>query len=205
MSSPRYWTVICLLLLAAGALYRRGDKDHTPASTPLSEFPVLMGNMSSVDMPIDPEALAILGQGDFLNRVFSPPRPDMFDPHGEAAAGAEPVESTAVGLFIAYFPTQRTGQAIHSPQNCLPGSGWSFESSGTTGVTDSSGKRSEVGDYVIVNGRFLGTGRPVSWVAADIVRIENGRLAEHWDVLQDEATKAESKSGVPRFGEHSNA
>jgi predicted SnoaL-like aldol condensation-catalyzing enzyme len=56
------------------------------------------------------------------------------------------------------------------------------------------------GDYVIVHGRFSGTGRPVAWVAADIVRIENGRLVEHWDVLQDEATKAESKSGLPMFG-----
>jgi predicted SnoaL-like aldol condensation-catalyzing enzyme len=56
------------------------------------------------------------------------------------------------------------------------------------------------GDYVIVHGRFSGIGRPVAWVAADIVRIENGRLAEHWDVLQDEATKAESKSGRPMFG-----
>ncbi len=158
MTSPRYWTVICLLALAAGALYRRGDKDHTPPSTPLSDFPILLGNMSSVDMPIDPEALAILGQGDFLNRVFSPPRLDKTDLFGKpsevaapAAAGA-PTEATAVGLFIAYFPTQRTGQAIHSPQNCLPGSGWSFESSGTTDVTDSSGKLSQVGDYVIVNG-----------------------------------------------------
>ena len=56
------------------------------------------------------------------------------------------------------------------------------------------------GDYVIVHGRFLGHGPPVAWIAADIVRIENGRLAEHWDVLQDEATKAESKSGLPMFG-----
>jgi predicted SnoaL-like aldol condensation-catalyzing enzyme len=56
------------------------------------------------------------------------------------------------------------------------------------------------GDYVIVHGRFSGTGRPAAWIAADIVRIENGRLAEHWDVLQDEATKAESKSGLPMFG-----
>jgi predicted SnoaL-like aldol condensation-catalyzing enzyme len=58
------------------------------------------------------------------------------------------------------------------------------------------------GDYVIVHGRFSGFGRPVAWIAADIVRIENGRLAEHWDVLQDEATKAESKSGLPMFGDH---
>jgi predicted SnoaL-like aldol condensation-catalyzing enzyme len=60
-------------------------------------------------------------------------------------------------------------------------------------------------DYVIVHGRFSGTGRPVAWVAADIVRIENGRLAEHWDVLQDEATKAESKSGLPMFGDRFTA
>ncbi len=56
-------------------------------------------------------------------------------------------------------------------------------------------------DYVIIHGRFSGHGPPVAWIAADIVRIENGRLAEHWDVLQDEATKAQSKSGLPMFGE----
>jgi predicted SnoaL-like aldol condensation-catalyzing enzyme len=56
------------------------------------------------------------------------------------------------------------------------------------------------GDYVIVHGRFSGTGRPAAWVAADVVRIENGVLAEHWDVLQDEATKAQSVSGLPMFG-----
>ena len=55
-------------------------------------------------------------------------------------------------------------------------------------------------DYVIVHGRFSGNGRPAAWVAADIVRIENGVLAEHWDVLQDEATEAESESGLPMFG-----
>ena len=57
------------------------------------------------------------------------------------------------------------------------------------------------GDYVIIHGRFSGNGRPVAWIAADILRIENGRLAEHWDVLQDEATKAQSKSGLPMFGD----
>jgi predicted SnoaL-like aldol condensation-catalyzing enzyme len=56
-------------------------------------------------------------------------------------------------------------------------------------------------DYVIAHGRFSGHGRPSSWVAADIVRFEDGKLAEHWDVLQDEATKAESKSGLPMFGD----
>jgi predicted SnoaL-like aldol condensation-catalyzing enzyme len=56
------------------------------------------------------------------------------------------------------------------------------------------------GDYVIVHGRFSGHGRPRSWIAADIVRVADGVLAEHWDVLQDEATQAESQSGLPMFG-----
>lgn len=55
-------------------------------------------------------------------------------------------------------------------------------------------------DYVIVHGRFSGTGRPRNWIAADVVRVADGVLAEHWDVLQDEATKAESRSGLPMFG-----
>ena len=49
-------------------------------------------------------------------------------------------------------------------------------------------------DYVIVHGRFSGTGRRRNWIAADVVRVADGALAEHWDVLQDEATKAESLS-----------
>jgi predicted SnoaL-like aldol condensation-catalyzing enzyme len=57
------------------------------------------------------------------------------------------------------------------------------------------------GDYVIAHGRFSGHGRPVAWIAADIVRFEDGLLAEHWDVLQDEATQGESVSGLPMFGE----
>jgi predicted SnoaL-like aldol condensation-catalyzing enzyme len=57
------------------------------------------------------------------------------------------------------------------------------------------------GDYVVAHGRFAGTGRPVAWIAADIVRLEDGLLRGHWDVLQDEATKAESVSGLPMFGD----
>ena len=56
------------------------------------------------------------------------------------------------------------------------------------------------GDFVFLHGRFSGNGRPRAWIAADIVRMQNGLLAEHWDVLQDEATRTESRSGRPMFG-----
>jgi predicted SnoaL-like aldol condensation-catalyzing enzyme len=56
------------------------------------------------------------------------------------------------------------------------------------------------GDVVMLHGRFSKLGLPADWVVVDIVRVENGRLAEHWDVIEDEATKAQSKSGNPMFG-----
>jgi predicted SnoaL-like aldol condensation-catalyzing enzyme len=57
------------------------------------------------------------------------------------------------------------------------------------------------GDLVIVHGRFSGFGAPVNWIAADILRIEDGVFVEHWDVIQDEATAEQSKSGRPMFGD----
>jgi predicted SnoaL-like aldol condensation-catalyzing enzyme len=56
------------------------------------------------------------------------------------------------------------------------------------------------GDFVIVHGRFSDFGLAVNWIAADIVRIKDGVLVEHWDVIQDEATREQSKSGQPMFG-----
>jgi predicted SnoaL-like aldol condensation-catalyzing enzyme len=56
------------------------------------------------------------------------------------------------------------------------------------------------GEFVIVHGRFSGHGGPKNWIAADIVRIVVGLLAEHWDVIEDEASRLSSKSGLPMFG-----
>ena len=56
------------------------------------------------------------------------------------------------------------------------------------------------GDFVIVHGRFSGFGAPVNWIAADILRIQDGILVEHWDVIQDEVTEEQSQSKAPMFG-----
>ncbi len=56
------------------------------------------------------------------------------------------------------------------------------------------------GDYVMLHGRYTGLGLPAAWIVVDIVRLENGRLAEHWDVIEDEVTKDRSVSGLPMFG-----
>ena len=55
------------------------------------------------------------------------------------------------------------------------------------------------GDFVIIHGRFSGFGKHMAWIVVDILRIKDGVLAEHWDVVQDEATQEQSKSGLPMF------
>jgi predicted SnoaL-like aldol condensation-catalyzing enzyme len=57
------------------------------------------------------------------------------------------------------------------------------------------------GDYVILHGRFSGLGLPAAWIVADILCLEDGVLAEHWDVIEDEATREQSRSGLPMFGD----
>ena len=56
------------------------------------------------------------------------------------------------------------------------------------------------GDLIMMYGRFSNIGQPANWIALDIVRMDNGILVEHWDVIEDEATREESKSGNPMFG-----
>jgi predicted SnoaL-like aldol condensation-catalyzing enzyme len=56
------------------------------------------------------------------------------------------------------------------------------------------------GEVVMVHGRFSGIGQPTNWIVVDIIRLEDGVLAEHWDVIEDEASKESSRSGLPMFG-----
>lgn len=135
MRGLRYWAVVALLAGTAVLLFTRGDADLIPASEPLSHMPLALAGWSGSDVPIDQETLDVLGAGDFLSRVYT---------HDGVAQ--------SMGLFIGYFPTQRTGVTIHSPKNCLPGSGWVFESSHYVDLKDANGKAHRVGEYVIADG-----------------------------------------------------
>ena len=138
MKSPRFWTVLLLLISTAFLLHTRGDADRVPDSQPLSLMPRTIDGLTSRDYAMSDDVLAILGKGDFLNRTYSSP------------AGTQPA-SIPVSLFIGYFASQRTGQSIHSPQNCLPGAGWNFDSKSYTTITADDGKVYNVGEYIISN------------------------------------------------------
>ena len=142
MNLLRMWVITALLLGASVLVHLRGNTDRVPESTPLDQFPASINGWTSHDIPIAANVLDVLGNGKFLNRVYDPP-------------GVVPAtDTTPIGFFVGYFPTQRTGQSIHSPQNCLPGSGWTFESSGVTDIVDATGHRYQVGEYVVSNGVY---------------------------------------------------
>jgi EpsI family protein len=141
MRYSRFWAIVILLAAATVVLRVRGDVDKVPTSQPLDQMPQTIGQWTATDIPLDPETLQVLGKGFFLNRDYAP----IF-------ASASAVDGAPVGLFIGYFPTQRTGQSIHSPQHCLPGAGWVFESSGVTEIDTPGENPIQVGEYLISNG-----------------------------------------------------
>jgi EpsI family protein len=135
MRGPRFWTVVMVLGGTALILHARGNTDRIPLSEPLSHFPQTIANRVGSEVQIDQEALDVLGAGDFLSRVYT-------------NGGQAP----PIGVFIGYFPSQRTGVTMHSPRNCLPGAGWTFESNQYVDLQDASRKIHRVGEYIIANG-----------------------------------------------------
>jgi len=140
MKSPRFWIVILLLTSTIFILESRGDADQIPASEPLSQMPSRIGSWAAQDVPLTDDTLEVLGKGDFLNRIYT------FEPSDGAT------RQPPISVFIGYFASQRTGQTMHSPQNCLPGAGWPFDSQKYTEIQDITGKTYKVGEYVIGNG-----------------------------------------------------
>jgi len=103
-----HWRFVIVVLLLGGAallLQARNTHEIIPDRAPLASFPHDFDGWTSRDVPMGKDVLDVLGPGDFLLRSYNS-------------------RNSVVDLFIAYFPSQRAGDTIHSPKNCLPGAGW---------------------------------------------------------------------------------
>src|SRR5271157_3928210 len=107
----RFALAATLLAATALLLQARARTEVIPEHLPLSAFPTELLGWDSTEIVQDKKTLEVLGQGDFMERVYK-------DPNGKLPY---------VDLFLAYFPSQRAGETPHSPQHCLPGSGWNPE------------------------------------------------------------------------------
>ncbi len=131
----RFAVTVVLLMATAAFLQTRSVLEIQPKAQPLAALPTTADGWQSVDRPVSPEVRQVLGPGDFLNRLY------LRD--GDRAG---------VDLFIAYFPSQRAGDTIHSPKNCLPGAGWVFESSRHVPLNLPGMKPLQVNESVLAKG-----------------------------------------------------
>ncbi len=179
MKRAPVWTLVVLLALTFSLVEMRGDTDRVPPSVPLAEMPKTVDGLKSQDVPISQASLDVLGKGIFLNRIY------------QSAPGA----TRPVGLFIGYFPTQRSGQSIHSPQNCLPGSGWNFDHSGTTEFS-AGGETYRVGEYLISNG--VGRQEVLYWYRSHGRNIANDYAAK-FHMLKDSILYGRTDAALVRI------
>ena len=134
-TGARYWCMIAVLLAAVAGMGFLSHGEATPIAKPLSDFPrQVAGYSMAADIPLDAKTLEVLGASDTLNRFYASP------------------DQGELGLFIAYFRTQRTGATIHSPKNCLPGAGWQPSKVGIYQMSLPDGRKAPVNLYIIRKG-----------------------------------------------------
>lgn len=132
----RFAVTIALLAATAIFLQARSRTETLPNREPLASLPFQLGPWTGTDVPMQQDVLAILGPGDFLQRFY------------ENASVSQPY----IDFFLAYFPSQRTGDTIHSPKHCLPGAGWLPTESSRISISFPGSAPFEVNRYVIAKG-----------------------------------------------------
>jgi EpsI family protein len=179
MGDRRAW--IPAIVLGVGALVVLGIRD--PRGMELREslatLPSTIGAYSSEDRQLDAEELAANGASSYLHRFF------------KGSDGAE-----QFSVYVGYYEHQRNGKTIHSPKNCLPGSGWEPLSAEVRQVQLAGGGNVPVNRYLLAQGGqralvyywYQGRGR----VAASEYQVK-------WELLRDAAFKARTEEAMVRI------
>jgi EpsI family protein len=132
------WRLLILIVLLAGTamfLHSRGQAEVLPPREPLDALPLQIQDWKGTVIPIPQWALDVLGAGEFVE-------------HNYSRAPKEP----SVDLFLAYFPSQRMGSTMHSPQNCLPGAGWTPIDTSRVDLNRPGGGTIRVNRYILSKG-----------------------------------------------------
>jgi EpsI family protein len=126
--------MVATFVLAIVGLHVLSHGEAVSARRQLATFPMIFGSWSGRDLPIDADILKVAAVDDYLSRVYVSP------------------QGRSVHVYVGYYKSQRTGQLIHSPKNCLPGSGWEPIRSERINLSAADGVQARVNLYVIENG-----------------------------------------------------
>lgn len=135
-ATARFMVTALLLLITAVSLQFHGRAEYFPPRASLSSLPSQISGWAGADEPLDPQTLEILGPGEFLVREY--------------ANASQP--QPPINLYVAYFPSQKAGDTIHSPNHCLPGAGWVPTSREIVRLPRADGSSFPVNRYVVAKG-----------------------------------------------------
>jgi EpsI family protein len=171
---------VAAVILAGGAYASLAQApDGQVARAALASLPCAVERWTCAgDTPLDDRTLAVLGVDDYINRTYRSPE------------GGE-----AIGLYIGYYASQRQGEAIHSPQNCLPGSGWQPVSGARTTLDTGSGAI-PINRYVVQKG--LDRQVVLYWYQGRGRVVANEYLNKFWLML-DQGTLHRSNGALVRL------
>jgi EpsI family protein len=145
--SLRFAIAALLMLATALVLQAHSRGEFFPARNSLSSLPSQIGGWTGTDDVIDQQTLDILGPGEFLMRDYEKTSP---------AQSNQPTAQTTtqpwINLYIAYFPSQKAGDTIHSPNHCLPGAGWVPTSREIVSLNRPDGSSFSANRYVVAKG-----------------------------------------------------
>jgi EpsI family protein len=133
-SQSRFLITAALLIAATVYLHASARAVQHPGHRQLSEIPSNLGNWRGIDLMLTPTVIESAGMDDYANRRYSNGDGDWLD------------------LYIGYYNSQRTGDVIHSPRNCLPGAGWEQVRTARLTIEVPSGQAITVNDFLIVKG-----------------------------------------------------
>ena len=144
--SLRFGIAAVLMLATALVLQAHSRREYFPPRASLSSLPLQIDGWKGTDSVLDQQTLDILGPGEFLVREYENASPPPHQPEAQP----EPAEAQPwINLYIAYFPTQKAGDTIHSPNHCLPGAGWVPTSREVVQITRPDGSSFPVNRYVV--------------------------------------------------------
>ena len=202
--SLRFWVVAVIMLAAALVLQAHSRNEFFPPRESLSSLPLQLDGWTGTDSVLDQETLDILGPGEFLVRDYENASQSTLPP---------------ISLYIAYFPTQKAGDTIHSPNHCLPGAGWVPTSREMVQITPPDGSSFPANRYVVSKGQdrelvlywFQAHGREVAseywakyYLVSDSVRMNrsDGGLVRLMTPMLEGESRDAAQARLMNFGSH---
>lgn len=196
--TTRVWIVAFVLLGSTGLLHGMSHGEAVVARHPLQDLPNVIGNWTGQAEPLQERIILAAGVTDYTNRFYVDP------------------SNSIVQLYIGYYASQRTGDTIHSPKNCLPGAGWEPVKQAYATINLDSGRKIIVNDYVIQQGLnkelvfywYQGRGRVIAseywgkfWMISDAITRNrtDGALVRLVTPISDKDGTAAAQARLVKF------